>query len=344
MPPCVTPVLYGRALYALDEELIRELRPDIVITQDLCHVCAVSGDDVGTDAKPRRRGALARPAHASPTCEATVIQLGARLGASEPRPRRSSAGCERHDRRDAAEAVAGAPARARCSSRSGSTRRSLPGHWVPEMVAARRRPRGAGRSGGPSFPVTWDDVAAAGPDVVDRGAVRVRRRAGPRPSRRESASPAGRSPSRPTPTTRGPPRAWRTASPSSRTSSIRRSHPTPGCPRSHSNERWHERDGRASRAAHRDRIDQPGPRARRLRRGRDRGVRGGLARGPRPRRARRRGCARARQRDRHRPRDGRRALAAPLRARGHRRRRGHAGAVRRPGSTAAACTVAARST
>ena len=40
-------VLSGQALYAVDEELVRELSPDVVITQDLCHVCAVSGDDVG---------------------------------------------------------------------------------------------------------------------------------------------------------------------------------------------------------------------------------------------------------------------------------------------------------
>src|SRR5690349_4500887 len=36
------------SLYVLDAELIDELRPDVIITQDLCNVCAVSGDDVAT--------------------------------------------------------------------------------------------------------------------------------------------------------------------------------------------------------------------------------------------------------------------------------------------------------
>jgi iron complex transport system substrate-binding protein len=36
----------GRSLYAVDAELLDELRPDLVITQDLCSVCAVSSDDV----------------------------------------------------------------------------------------------------------------------------------------------------------------------------------------------------------------------------------------------------------------------------------------------------------
>src|SRR4051812_23625757 len=39
-------LLEGSSLYALDEGLVRELRPDLVITQDLCSVCAVSGEDV----------------------------------------------------------------------------------------------------------------------------------------------------------------------------------------------------------------------------------------------------------------------------------------------------------
>src|SRR5215468_10727303 len=33
----------GRSLYALDEELLRRLEPDLVLTQELCAVCAVSG-------------------------------------------------------------------------------------------------------------------------------------------------------------------------------------------------------------------------------------------------------------------------------------------------------------
>lgn len=38
----------GSSLYALDERLLDELAPDVILTQDLCTVCAVSGDDVAT--------------------------------------------------------------------------------------------------------------------------------------------------------------------------------------------------------------------------------------------------------------------------------------------------------
>ncbi|MDX6677556.1 MAG: iron complex transport system substrate-binding protein, partial [Solirubrobacteraceae bacterium] len=36
----------GDSIYELDEELLRELEPDLIVTQALCHVCAVSHDEV----------------------------------------------------------------------------------------------------------------------------------------------------------------------------------------------------------------------------------------------------------------------------------------------------------
>ncbi len=37
----------GRSLYRLDADKLRELKPDLIVTQDLCHVCAASPDDLG---------------------------------------------------------------------------------------------------------------------------------------------------------------------------------------------------------------------------------------------------------------------------------------------------------
>src|SRR5512141_3117953 len=38
-------LLEGRSLYAIDEQVLAELEPDLIITQDLCRVCAVSTDE-----------------------------------------------------------------------------------------------------------------------------------------------------------------------------------------------------------------------------------------------------------------------------------------------------------
>ena len=36
----------GESLYQIDEQLLRELAPDLILTQDLCQVCAPSGNEV----------------------------------------------------------------------------------------------------------------------------------------------------------------------------------------------------------------------------------------------------------------------------------------------------------
>jgi iron complex transport system substrate-binding protein len=155
-------VLSGKALYAVDEELIRELAPDLVITQDLCHVCAVSGDDVG-----RIRSLDAEVISLDPRTiaevEATVELLGARLDAAA----------------EAREVVAGMRATIQAAAAAVAGREPVPvfvaewldppfapGHWVPEMVALAGGREVLGRSGGPSFPVTWDDVAGAAPELI----------------------------------------------------------------------------------------------------------------------------------------------------------------------------------
>ena len=38
----------GESIYAVDAELLRSLAPDLILTQDLCHVCAASPDDLAT--------------------------------------------------------------------------------------------------------------------------------------------------------------------------------------------------------------------------------------------------------------------------------------------------------
>jgi iron complex transport system substrate-binding protein len=155
-------VLAGQALYAVDEELIRALRPDIVITQDLCHVCAVSGDDVG-----KIRSLDAEVVSLDPRTiaevEATVELLGGRLDAAAEA--RAVVGAMRGTIEAAAAAVAGREPVAVFVAEWLDPPFAA-GHWVPEMVALAGGREVLGRTGGPSFPVTWDDVAAAGPEMV----------------------------------------------------------------------------------------------------------------------------------------------------------------------------------
>src|SRR5271156_2789926 len=38
----------GESIYAVDADLLESLKPDLILTQDLCHVCAASPDDLAT--------------------------------------------------------------------------------------------------------------------------------------------------------------------------------------------------------------------------------------------------------------------------------------------------------
>ena len=152
----------GGSLYALDEQLVAELRPDLVITQDLCPVCAVSGDDVRRMQRlecdvlsldPRTVGEV----------ELSIWQIGNRLGtcggadAVIARMRRAIWA--------AASAVDPLPPR-RVVVLEWLDPPFASGHWLPEMVELAGAQELLGRAGHPSRPITWDDVRAADPELL----------------------------------------------------------------------------------------------------------------------------------------------------------------------------------
>src|SRR5260370_25328292 len=90
----------GESLYAVDAEMLEKLAPDLIVTQDLCHVCAASPDDLATALtrfdrrpevlclNPQELGDVWRDilwvgedACRGPQAEALLNQIGPRLGA-----------------------------------------------------------------------------------------------------------------------------------------------------------------------------------------------------------------------------------------------------------------------
>src|SRR5919198_6095450 len=69
----------GRPLYAIDRELLETLKPDLILTQNLCAVCAVSADNVNelcaTDAE-----VVALDVHTLAEIEACILSLAHLLG------------------------------------------------------------------------------------------------------------------------------------------------------------------------------------------------------------------------------------------------------------------------
>ena len=156
------------SIYEVDAERLSQLSPDVIVTQDLCEVCAVSLDDV--------RAAVARLAHRRdlaivtlhPTRLADVLgdveRVAAALGCAE---RGAAVRAELAQRIAAiARRAAQVPSRPRVVSLEWIDPLMIGGTWMPELIElAGGRPVGAA-AGAPAPTVTPGELAALAPDVV----------------------------------------------------------------------------------------------------------------------------------------------------------------------------------
>jgi iron complex transport system substrate-binding protein len=155
----------GKALYSLDEQQLTELAPDLIVTQAVCEVCAVSYEDV-VEVAARLPGAP-QVVQQDPSSLAEVLEDVTRLGGAigiEDEARAVRADLEA--RLDAVRsAVAGAP-RPRVIALEWLDPPFIGGHWVPEMIEIAGGTDVAGTAGAKSPQVAWEDLAGLDPDVV----------------------------------------------------------------------------------------------------------------------------------------------------------------------------------
>ena len=152
----------GHSLYAVDQELIAALAPDLIVTQDLCTVCAVSSGElesacpVGAEVvslDPRTLGEVAE----------SVRVLADRLGV--PARGREVAARMLDDVEQAAARVRGVRRR-RVFFAEWIDPPFCAGHWVPEMIELAGGVDLLGRRGQPSRTTSWDEVLALQPELV----------------------------------------------------------------------------------------------------------------------------------------------------------------------------------
>ena len=201
----VAAVARGEDLYHLAADALRSLDPTLVVTQDLCAVCAVdvtTVDEALAHLGLPRRGAHRRPAHA---------RGGAGLGAAARQgdgPRRAAAelvGSLRLRMAAVWRSTMGRP-RPRVAVLEWTDPPYAPGHWIPEMVELAGGESVLGTAGQKSVRITWEDLHAARPDVVvvaPCGYDRARRPGAGRRDRGRACPPASAC-TRWTPTACGP--------------------------------------------------------------------------------------------------------------------------------------------
>jgi iron complex transport system substrate-binding protein len=156
----------GESLYNVNGEILRELDPDLVVTQDLCHVCSASPEDLAAIlrdfANPPKVLCLnpqnlsdvwrdvmlvAQATGRVPTAEKVLLEIRERLDAVQRQVERISA----HPRVAFLEWLEPF---------------YVGGHWVPEMVALAGGEDVFGKIGTASFRVELQDIVAAAPEII----------------------------------------------------------------------------------------------------------------------------------------------------------------------------------
>ena len=155
----------GLALYELDEPLLAELAPDLIVTQAVCEVCAVSFDDVRAAAArlPSQPQVISLDPATLEDVLADVTRLADAAGVSD-----AGAGlAERAGRRIGAveQAVSGRP-RPAVAALEWLDPVFVGGHWVPRMIELAGGRDVLGSPGARSRTVEWSELEAARPDVV----------------------------------------------------------------------------------------------------------------------------------------------------------------------------------
>ena len=159
----------GDELYRLDEDALRRCDPDLILSQDLCRVCAVPSGDV--DEAVDRLGCRALVLQIDPqTLDdviASVITIADAVGVPERGRALVSSLYERLERltRATETALAGRP-RPRVFVLEWIDPPFLGGHWIPDVITAAGAEPVLTRPGASSVPVTWDHIVAARPDHV----------------------------------------------------------------------------------------------------------------------------------------------------------------------------------
>jgi iron complex transport system substrate-binding protein len=155
----------GEALYELDEPVLRELDADLIVTQAVCEVCAVSFDDVRAVAArlPTRPQVVSLDPSTLGEVLADVPRLAKLAGVPEAGERLVSQAAERLEAVE--RAVAGAP-RPRVAALEWLDPVYVGGHWVPQMVELAGGEDVLGHPGERSRVASWQEVEAARPEVV----------------------------------------------------------------------------------------------------------------------------------------------------------------------------------
>jgi iron complex transport system substrate-binding protein len=155
----------GQDLYTLHARALAGLAPDLILTQDLCRVCALPAGHVNDALNYLgcHADVLTLDPHSLDDVLASILLVGERAGVAGRAARLVG---ELRARLDAVTVRLAGTARPRVAVIEWVDPPFTAGHWVPDLVAAAGGQPVAARPGAPSVQTSWADIAAARPEVV----------------------------------------------------------------------------------------------------------------------------------------------------------------------------------
>jgi iron complex transport system substrate-binding protein len=187
-------VARGESIYAVDADLLESLAPDLIVTQDLCHVCAASPDDLAAAlsrfSRPPRVLTLTphslddvwqdiiragEVTNTHPRAKALAAELKAKVQAVASRTASTAASASPQavgrnalqiSASTTAQAAGPVATRPRVACLEWLDPFYVGGHWVPEMVKIAGGEDALGRAGHPSFQVSAEDLAQSNADMI----------------------------------------------------------------------------------------------------------------------------------------------------------------------------------
>lgn len=155
-----------KALYSLDMPVLQSLRPDLIVTQALCDVCAVAESEVQAAARslPNQPQVI----NLEPICLADVFECIRQVGLAAGQDRQAALYIDSLQRR--VDAVAKRTESIRHRPRVMLLEWIDPpfsaGHWSPELIALAGGREAIGVAGQRSVTTPWKDIVAADPEVL----------------------------------------------------------------------------------------------------------------------------------------------------------------------------------
>jgi iron complex transport system substrate-binding protein len=155
----------GGSIHVLDTGMLAQIRPDLVITQDLCPTCAVPTAQVREALKGL--GIQAEVVSLDPRTLDDVLESVLTVGVAtgtEPRAKEIVDGLRARVEAVRRRVLPLPTIRALCIEWGDPP--YVAGHWVPQMVEIAGGANAMGKAGEPSFKVTWHQVGVAAPEVI----------------------------------------------------------------------------------------------------------------------------------------------------------------------------------